>query len=224
MMNVFSERNIFKAAPTFVIMALGLICALWSNYYEAMDVLTWVMSASLIWYVIIGWTVLPFGGVRVRGGLVFILITFMFHYTFKGVLACKMSLAAIKKLNDNGIKCTVLTKGILPIELADFSIDNEYGITLVSMTEAFRKRMEPHSAKYRDRLAALQALHDRGCRTWVSIEPYPTPNLVQQKLEKILDAVTFTDRIIFGRTNYSKEVTAYPQQKDFYNQCALQVI
>ena len=145
---------------------------------------------------------------------------FMYKYDEVG----KMSLAAIKKLNDNGIKCTVLTKGILPIELADFSRENEYGITLVSLTEAFRKRMEPHSAKYKDRLAALQALHDRGCRTWVSIEPYPTPNLVQQKLEKILDAVAFTDRIIFGRTNYSKEVTAYPQQKDFYNQCALQVI
>ena len=145
---------------------------------------------------------------------------FMYKYDEVG----KMSLAAIKKLNDNGIKCTVLTKGILPIELADFSRENEYGITLVSLTEAFRKRMEPHSAKYKDRLAALHALHDRGCRTWVSIEPYPTPNLVQQKLEKILDAVAFTDRIIFGRTNYSKEVTAYPQQKDFYNQCALQVI
>ena len=145
---------------------------------------------------------------------------FMYKYDEVG----KMSLAAIKKLNDNGIKCTVLTKGILPIELADFSRENEYGITLVSLTEAFRKRMEPHSAKYKDRLAALQALHDRGCRTWVSIEPYPTPNLVQQKLERILDAVAFTDRIIFGRTNYSKEVNAYPQQKDFYNQCALQVI
>ena len=57
-----------------------------------------------------------------------------------------MSLAAIRKLNDNGIKCTVLTKGILPIELADLSPENEYGITLVSLTEAFRKRMEPHAA------------------------------------------------------------------------------
>ena len=140
---------------------------------------------------------------------------FMYKYDEVG----KMSLAAIKKLNDNGIKCTVLTKGILPIELADFSRENEYGITLVSLTEAFRKRMEPHSAKYK-----VQRTGDAGCRTWVSIEPYPTPNLVQQKLEKILDAVAFTDRIIFGRTNYSKEVTAYPQQKDFYNQCALQVI
>jgi len=31
-----------------------------------------------------------------------------------------MSLTAIEKLNASGIKCTVLTKGLLPIELARF--------------------------------------------------------------------------------------------------------
>ena len=134
-----------------------------------------------------------------------------------------MSLAAIRKLNKNGIKCTVLTKGILPIELADMSPENEYGITLISLTEAFRKRMEPHAAKYKDRLAALQALHDRGCKTWVSIEPYPTPNMIEQNLREILEAVAFTDRIIFGRTNYSKTANAYEGQRHFYNECAAEV-
>lgn len=145
---------------------------------------------------------------------------FMFRYDEIG----KMSLAAIKKLNENGIKCTVLTKGILPIELAEMSPENEYGITLVSMTEEYRKRMEPHASKYKDRLMALQTLHDRGCRTWVSMEPYPTPNLVRQNLDRILETVAFTDRIIFGRTNYSKKVSAFPEHKDFYNQCAMRVI
>ena len=145
---------------------------------------------------------------------------FMYRYDEVGA----MSLAAIRKLNENGIKCTVLTKGILPIKLADLSQENEYGITLVSLTEAFRKRMEPHTAGYRDRLAALRTLHDRGCNTWVSIEPYPTPNLVRQNLDRILEAVSFTDRIIFGRTNYSKEVSAFPNHKDFYNRCAKRVI
>jgi DNA repair photolyase len=117
-----------------------------------------------------------------------------------------------------------LTKGLLPVELADLSPENEYGITLISLTEEFGKRMEPHAAKYKDRLAALQALRDRGCKTWVSMEPYPTPNLVRQELDTILDAVAFTDKIIFGRTNYSKEVSSFPDHKDFYNQCAKRVI
>lgn len=136
----------------------------------------------------------------------------------------QMSIKAIRKLNENGIPCTVLTKGILPIELADCSKQNEYGITLVSLSEKYRKKMEPYSAKYADRLAALKALKEKGCKTWVSIEPYPTPNLIDQKLEKLLEAVEFTDKIIFGRTNYSKEVTAYPKQREFYNTCAKKVI
>ena len=135
-----------------------------------------------------------------------------------------MSMNAIRKLNEHGIKCTVLTKGLLPIELAELSPENEYGITLISLTEAFRKRMEPHAAPYKERLAALRALHDRGCRTWVSIEPYPTPNLVRQNLDKLLEAVSFVDRIIFGRTNYSREVSSFPEHKDFYNRCARRVI
>lgn len=136
----------------------------------------------------------------------------------------KMSIAAIKKLNAAGIKCTTLTKGLLPIELADLSKDNEHGITLISLDENYRERMEPGASSYVERLASLKALHDAGCKTWVSIEPYPTPNLIEQNLHEILEAVSFVDKIIFGRTNYSKEVSAYKMHKKFYNDCAADVI
>ena len=135
-----------------------------------------------------------------------------------------MSIAAIKKLNSTGIKCSVLTKGALPIKLSELSKGNEYGITLVSLDEAFRERMEPGSAPLRERLAALRALHDAGCKTWVSIEPYPTPNICAQEFMPILEAVGFVDRIIFGRMNYSKEVTAYKKHKDFFNKRAAETI
>lgn len=135
-----------------------------------------------------------------------------------------MSLAAIRRLNRDGIKCCVLTKGILPIELKDLYSENEYGITLISLDEEYREKMEPGAAPYVDRLAALKALHDAGSKTWVSIEPYPTPNLIEQDLNKILEAVSFTDRIIFGRTNYNKTVTAYAAHKHFYNECVKIVI
>jgi DNA repair photolyase len=135
-----------------------------------------------------------------------------------------MSLAAIEKLNASGIKCTVLTKGLLPIELARFLPENEYGITLISLDEEYRRRIEPGAASYHDRLAAFRALHDQGCYTWVSIEPYPTPNLIEQNLVTTLNAVNFTDKIIFGRTNYSKEITAYTNNRAFYNEQAALVI
>ena len=133
------------------------------------------------------------------------------------------SIAAIRKLNNAGIRCTTLTKGILPLELAQLSPENEHGITLISLDESYREKMEPGASPYADRLAALRALHDAGCRTWVSIEPYPTPNLIEQDLQNILDAVNFVDKIIFGRTNYCKEVNAYKQHKAFYNRLAAQV-
>ena len=145
-----------------------------------------------------------------------------FMYQYREVQ--KMSLAAIKKINDTGINCSVLTKGILPIELAQLSKDNEYGVTLISTNEAFRKRIEPGAAPWKKRLASLKKLHDAGCKTWVSIEPYPTPNIVRQDLQKLLKEISFVDRIIFGRMNYSKEVSAYKDHKKFFNERAEEVI
>lgn len=145
-----------------------------------------------------------------------------FMYQYKEVQ--DMSIAAIKKANAAGVKCSVLTKGILPIELSELSEDNEYGITLISLNEAFRKRIEPGSAPLKKRLEALRALHNAGCKTWISIEPYPTPNIVKQNLTEILETVSFVDKIVFGRMNYSKEVTAYKEHKQFFNESAAAVI
>lgn len=135
-----------------------------------------------------------------------------------------MSIEIIKKLNTAGIKCTVLTKGILPAELAILSDENEYGITLISLDEAFRKEIEPNTAPYQDRIAALRALHDAGCKTWVSIEPYPTPNFIEQDINEILEAISFCDKIIFGRLNYNKKVSEYKDHKAYFNELAAQVI
>lgn len=136
----------------------------------------------------------------------------------------QMSIASIKKLNDAGIPCTVLTKGILPIELATLSRENAYGITLVSLNEEFRNQFEPNSALYTERLEALRKLHELGCNTWVSIEPYPTPNFIEQQIDDILNAVSFTDKIIFGRMHYNRRVSAYKEYKVYYNELAKKVI
>ena len=145
-----------------------------------------------------------------------------FMYGYEEV--AETSISIIRKLNNAGIKCTVLTKGILPITLAELSPENEYGITLVSLDEDFRREMEPNSAPFTERIQARRALHDAGCRTWVSMEPYPTPNFIEQDLDTILDAVGFCDKIIFGRLNYNKKVSEYKDYKKFFNDCAQSVI
>lgn len=145
-----------------------------------------------------------------------------FMYGYEDI--CNLSVQVLRKANNNGIRCSVLTKGILPVELTDLPLDNEYGITVVSLDEEYIRQFEPGAAPITERIAALRMLSEQGCKTWVSIEPYPTPNIIEQDLEEILESVSFTDRIIFGRLHYNKVVSEYRDYKEFYNLCAEQVI
>ena len=136
----------------------------------------------------------------------------------------EMTLKAIEKLNNANIPCNVLTKGILPIELSNFSKKNEYGITLISLNEDYRMKTEPNASPYKNRIEALKNLHEVGCKTWISIEPYPTPNIIEQNIFEILNAISFVDKIIFGRTHYNKMISEYKNHKQFYNNEAKKVI
>jgi DNA repair photolyase len=138
----------------------------------------------------------------------------------------KLTLRIIERLNKSDIKATVLTKSRYPIDLVDnrFSQDNEYGITLVSMNKKFHNEYEPFSISPTKRLIGLERLHDLGLKTWVSIEPYPTPNIVKQDLGKLLNRIEFVDKLIFGKWNYNPEVNGYEDSKNFYTQCADEVI
>ena len=146
---------------------------------------------------------------------------------FKQPKIAELSLKIIDKLNENDIRCTILTKGCYPKELGSRngqSTRNEYGITLVSLDEDFRKEFEPNSAPFKDRIKSLKNLSIKGFKTWVSMEPYPTPNLIKQDLLRILDAVSFVNKIIFGRLNYSVKSSEFKYTKEFYNSQALSVI
>lgn len=145
-----------------------------------------------------------------------------FMYGYEEIV--QSSLELIRIINEHGLPCTALSKGILPIELAELSKDNQYGITLISLDEDFRQEIEPGAAPYSERIDSLYKLHRAGCKTWVSIEPYPTPNIIQQDFDAILNAVSFTDKIIFGRLNYNGKVTSFPRYKEYYNALVEKVI
>ena len=133
-----------------------------------------------------------------------------------------LSLRILTMLNAANIKCTVLTKGILPVEaLATLSYKNEYGITVTSMDQNYCDYMEPGAAPVYARIASLRALHDRGFYTWVSIEPFPFPGMGPDTLDEILNAVSFVDKIIFGRVSKFKGST---QHMDFYLAKSQQVV
>lgn len=67
-------------------------------------------------------------------------------------------------------------------------MDNEYGITLISLNENYREK-GVYAAPYQQRIDALKALHYSGCKTWISMEPQPTPNLIDQDINELLEVV-----------------------------------
>ena len=145
-------------------------------------------------------------------------------FMYKHDEIAQLSIEVLRMANAHGVRCSVLTKGLLPKSLAELPLRNEFGITAVSLNEQFIQEYEPGAAPIRARIQSLKTLHDQGCRTWVSIEPYPTPNMVEQDLAELLEAVSFTDKIIFGRLHYNKIVSKYDGYQEFYNRYAEQVI
>lgn len=155
--------------------------------------------------------------------LCFMTDPFMYKQPEVQDMTCKI----IEKLNKNNIPCTVLTKGKYPKKLTNtkkYGNNNEYGVTLVSLKEDFKKRFEPYSAPYLGRIKSLKQLHDAGLKTWVSMEPYPTPNLIKQDLNKILEKISFVDKIVFGKLNYNVQSSQFKDNDLFYETCANQVI
>jgi DNA repair photolyase len=145
-----------------------------------------------------------------------------FMYQNQEIIA--LSLRLLNIIAQNKIRASVLTKGVFPKEVASLPRDYSFGITLISLDESFREKMEPGSAPYVERIKSLKHLKELGFNTWVSIEPYPTPNILTQNLNSILEAVSFTDKIIFGRLNYNKLVSDYSEHRHFFNEAADTVI
>jgi len=162
---------------------------------------------------------------------------FMYDFDKKKPIAeiKKLTLKIIEKLNREGIRVTTLTKGIYPNDILDrkrFSGNNEYGITLVSLNKEFKNKFEPFSTPYEARLASLKKLSDNGLRTWVSLEPYPTPELdkTSEDIDKILEKVCFVNKLIFGKFNYrkiaatKKTLSVWKNNREFYEEMVKKVI
>lgn len=131
------------------------------------------------------------------------------------------TLAIIRAINEQGVPVTVLTKGVYPeIDVRSLHPDNHYGITAVSLSEDFRKDWEPGTPPVSDRIAGLARLADQAAWTWVSIEPYPTPNIdaTASRITPLLNELDFADKFIFGRLNYTPAVSQYLKRvdPDFY--------
>ncbi len=162
---------------------------------------------------------------------------FMYNFDKKNLVpeVKELTLKIIKRLNKDDIKVITLTKGVYPDEILDrerFLPKNEYGITLISMNNEFKDKFEPFSAPYEARISSLKNLSDNGLKTWVSLEPYPTPELDETaaNIEKILNNISFANKIIFGKFNYRKIVptkktlSVWKNNIEFYEEMVKKVI
>lgn len=128
----------------------------------------------------------------------------------------------VKLLRRNGIRVAVLSK--LGVRSPFFVAVHEkkdvpqvrHGISIVSLSERFWRTYEPNTYPPKARLRMLR-IHKNKFRdyTWVSIEPYPCPEIYDQCFHEILEAISFVDFAIFGRWNYDKRANT-AEAKTFY--------
>ena len=129
-----------------------------------------------------------------------------------------LTLQLMRLINSYDIPVHTLTKGVIPEEALHISRQNQFGITLVSVDEDFRTRYEPGTAPYPERILGLRRAHDLGLHCFVNMEPYPTPNIWQQDVVRVLEAVNFVDEIRLGQLNYNGVVKQYPGWRAWYRQ------
>jgi DNA repair photolyase len=167
-----------------------------------------------------------------------------FMYKVEPVQELTLEILDLLKLED--IKYKVLTKGVYPVDeikqierknsrknyeilllpenkkMFDIgSKTNEYGISLVSLDENFRKRWEPGASPYKERLEALKELAKHGFYTYIYMEPLHPDNISIQEFERLLENVSFVKKIYFGSWQYNrnfKDKTKYVQYIELIRQ------
>lgn len=109
----------------------------------------------------------------------------------------------IKAIKDAGAYVSVLTKGGMRAA-RDFDLykpGDSFGSTLTCFDEYHSKQWEPNAATPLNRLLALSTAHERGIKTWVSLEPVIYPS---QTLKLIEESYAYVDLYKIGTINYSE--------------------
>lgn len=114
---------------------------------------------------------------------------------------------AIEILHYYNLSVSILTKGGKRSE-RDFDLLSarpelsEYGTTLVFTDEKLREKIEPYAAPTEERINSLRKAHERGIRTYVSLEPVWDP---EQTLALIEKTSPFVDLFKVGKLNYNAQ-------------------
>jgi len=124
----------------------------------------------------------------------------------------KRTIRLIELLIEKNIKVATLSKIGIPRLPCKNAQNIRIGMTIVSDNDEFSKKFEPNALPVSKRIEYLRNAHGWGYYTWVSLEPFPTPNIWEQDLVSLLEKIKFVDFIIFGKWNYDKRAN----DKEFY--------
>jgi len=117
---------------------------------------------------------------------------------------------AMHILRKNDIPFQVLTKGGMRA-VKDFGFYGPYdafATTLTFLDPVKSKEFEPFAALPADRIRAIQLAHERGIKTWVSLEPVVD---AKESLEIIRQTHKFVDHYKIGVMNHHKNSTNWRQ-------------
>jgi DNA repair photolyase len=121
----------------------------------------------------------------------------------------------IEILIECGFSFCVLTKGggraLVDVDLYR-PVRDAFASTLTSLDNSFSKKWERNAALPNDRIETLQAFHERGIFTWVSLEPTLD---VEASLAIVEATHSFVDLYKVGRANYLKEITRTTDWRDY---------
>ena len=112
--------------------------------------------------------------------------------------------AALAILFNSGLNVTILTKGgnrsLTDIDLFEVYKDQfRYGATITFAKDIDSLKWEPRAAPTSERIHVLETIHNKGIRTWVSIEPAWS---IEDTLEIIDRTHEFVDNYKIGKLNY----------------------
>jgi DNA repair photolyase len=122
---------------------------------------------------------------------------------------------ALEILIEHGLGFCTLTKGgtraLRDLDL--FRPDRDaFASTLTSLDDRFSLEWERNAALPGNRIAALQAFHNAGIFTWISLEPTLD---VEASLTIVAATHEFVDLYKVGRANYLKEITRTTDWADY---------
>lgn len=128
---------------------------------------------------------------------------------------CSLTSVVLEILKGHGLAFCTLTKGGTKAweDAHRFRPDRDaFASTLTTLDDAFSRKWERRAALPGDRLRALQAFHERGIFTWVSLEPTLD---VEASLAVVEATHGFVDLYKVGRANYLKEITRTTDWRDY---------